>query len=73
MDTVTKQVKKVEPLVPDFSKEAHERTIIVLLQDKESGEIIGEKVITKGYLAKAFRAYERKVVGSHNGKFILQV
>jgi hypothetical protein len=57
----------------DYSKDAAERSIKVLIKDKESGQIVGEKVITRGQLAKWFQPLtDHQVVGALNGKFIVE-
>lgn len=62
-----------KPLNIDYSKDAAERSIEVLVKDKESGEIIGKKVITRGQLAKWFQPMsEHQVIGADNGKFIVE-
>lgn len=70
-------VKKLtdnEALEALFSKEAHERTIEVLIKDKETGQIVGSKTITRGALAKAFQPLtDTPVLGAQNGKFILEI
>jgi hypothetical protein len=65
--TITKAI------YPDFSKDAHERTIEVLLKDKLTGQVIGRKQITKGQLAKAMQPFGRTCHEAINGKFVLEV
>lgn len=65
--------RTTKAIYPDFSKDAHQRTIEVLLKDKETGEIIAKRTITRGELAKRFQPFERSVIGAINGKFVIEV
>lgn len=68
MTTNDKTISK--PLVIDYSKDAAERSIVIVVVDKDTGLDMGEKIITKGQLAKFFQPItDHQVIGSVNGKF----
>lgn len=50
--------------------DACNRLITVLIQDKETGQIIGKQIIKRALLAKYF--HEQRVVGAKDGLFKVQ-
>lgn len=57
----------------DEFKDNGERTIVVLLKDKLSGELIGRKTITRAQLAKALDPLSETPVTALNGKFVIEI
>lgn len=48
-----------------------ERHIEVILQDKMTGRKLGKKLVKRSLVAKAFHEY--RVIGSVDGKFVVEV
>lgn len=63
---------KTQPELRDFFQvtEAHNHKIQIVVKDRDSDQILCLEWITKGLLAKLF--HESKVIGSHNGLFMIE-
>lgn len=56
----------------DFNDQG-DRTIEVLLKDKETQKIIGKRVIKRALLAKYMQPLTNNNVSALNGRFVLEV